>query len=85
MRQYIRVVQVSHDEEEGCACYEDIVIILVNIGKRTGSGLGDCSTTSIIILRPVGDDSPATLTIKCEAAARPITLLRKAIGRTSAP
>ena len=27
----------------------------------------------------------ATLTIKCEAAARPMTLLRRDMGRTSAP
>lgn len=34
---------------------------------------------------PYAEWSPATLTIKCDAAAKPITLLRRAMGKTSAP
>ena len=34
-------VEVCNRQEERRACYEDVVIVFVNIGKSTGSSLGD--------------------------------------------
>ena len=47
--------------------------IYINIGEHLG------------ILELLGDDVLATLTIKWDAAASPMILLRRAMGRTSAP
>jgi hypothetical protein len=47
--------------------------IFINIGEHLG------------ILALLREDVLATLTIKWDAAASPIILLRRAMGRTSAP
>lgn len=37
----IREEEVSDDQEERRACHEDIVVVLADVGKCTGSRLGD--------------------------------------------
>lgn len=97
----LREVEICDDEEEERACHEDIVVVLVNIGEGAGAGFRDCVTSVSIFAfsthaiaslsgcdfetEKASDDLLPTLTTKCEAAARPMTFERSAIGRTSAP
>lgn len=96
MGRYIREEKVCNDEEKGRAYYEHVVVILVNSSKRARSGFGDyvgnlhqrsLSYQSEVRFRAESERAflLATLTMKCDAAARPITLLLSAMGRTSAP
>lgn len=84
---YVREVEVGYDEEDGRARRKHVVVVFLDVGKRAGARLGDCKCEQT----PLGMDSGkvsnvlATLTIKCEADARPMTLLRRATGSTSAP
>lgn len=83
-----RKVEVRDDQKEERAAYEHVVVVLSNVSRRTlchPSWHAWIHTSSMF----ANADGPAsvmpTLTMKWEAAARPITLDRRAIGKTSAP
>jgi hypothetical protein len=40
----LREVEVSDHQEERRACYEDVVVVLVNGGESAGTSLSDCLT-----------------------------------------
>lgn len=82
-----REVEIGNGQEEAGTHHEDVVVVFVDVGKRTWAGFGDCrqSIRKPFDLVGIYEISPATLTMKWDAAAKPITLLRRAIGRTSAP
>lgn len=82
---HLREIEVSDDEEEEGAGYEDIVVVLLDVGKSTRSSLGDYRDLSAVVIMVDLFYLRATLTMKWEAAARPMTLLRRAMGKTSAP
>lgn len=82
-----REIEIRQDEEAKWACYKDIVVVLLDVGEGAWSGFGDCKNGRLVFstsLRTPGN-LLATLTTKWEAAAKPMTLLLSATGRTSAP
>jgi hypothetical protein len=81
-----REVEIRDDQEECCACDEDIVVVLCGSQWPVILASVVLFLTSLMLAKAVGPASVMpTLTMKCDAAARPITFDRKVMGRTSAP
>lgn len=89
MARRLREIEIRNNQEEKRARDKHIVIVLVNVGECTWACFGDCGKNKTLANMATGkwDGSCllATLTMKCDAAANPMILLRRAIGRTSAP
>lgn len=50
-----REIEVSNRQEECGACYEDVIIVLVDVGKSTGASLGDLKGVRNASMRTIED------------------------------
>jgi hypothetical protein len=81
-----REIEVCDDQEEESASDEDVVVVLRNQLASEMKGESPSLSTSLMFAKAVGPASVMpTFTMKCDAAASPITFERRVIGRTSAP
>lgn len=83
----LREEEVCHNEEEERASYEDVEVVLVDIGKSSWASLGYCEVLVFDVgRRGAGVECVlATLTTKWKKEATPMTLFRRMMGTTSAP
>lgn len=59
MRDCLREIEISDNQEEKAAADEDVIIVLFDIGKSAGPRLGDCKSVDALVACAMGP-SPST-------------------------